>query len=208
MNARDQHPQTPTPDPVSDASINVDPDLSADPTPVSGEEGEAEDSALDRETLEDYLNQHLLGSRSGVKMFRTAADTWNGTECADRLVQLADQVAADQQSLEELIARLGLKTPALQEAVGQVAEVAGRLNPVNLTRSKGNGWTQVELDLLQGALQAKAAMWDVLAELADHTSELDRSEMERLYQVAQEQQAELRQISEETLATRFLGRSE
>lgn len=205
MNASEQRPQSRPTDPVSDASINVDPDLSADPTPVSGERGAAGDSALDRETLEDYLNQHLLGSRSGVKMFRTAADTWEGTPYAQRLVKLAEDVAADQQSLEELIARLGMKTPALQEAAGQVAEVAGRLNPVNLTRSKGNGWTQVELDLLQGALQAKAAMWDALAELADHTSELDRAEMERLYKVAQDQQAEVQKISEETLSTRFLG---
>lgn len=182
-----------------DASVNVDPDLSADPTPVAG------GSALDRETLEDYLNQHLLGSRSGVKMFRTAADTWGGTEHAERLARLADDVASDQDALEQLIGRLGLKTPALQEAAGQVAEVAGRLNPVNLTRSKSNGWTQVELDLLQGALQAKAAMWDVLAELADHSSELDRSEMDRLYRQAQDQQAEVQRISEETLATRFLG---
>ncbi|WP_431860930.1 hypothetical protein [Micrococcus terreus] len=208
MNASEQRPQSRPTDPVSDASINVDPDLSADPTPVSGEERSAGDSALDRETLEDYLNQHLLGSRSGVKMFRTAAATWDGTEYADRLVKLADDVSADQDALEELIARLGMKTPALQEAAGQVAEVAGRLNPVNLTRSKGNGWTQVELDLLQGALQAKAAMWDVLAELADHTSELDRTEMERLYKVAQEQQAEVQRISEETLSTRFLGSSD
>ena len=208
MNASDQRPQSQPTDPVSDSSINVDPDLSADPTPVSGERGAAGDSALERETLEDYLNQHLLGSRSGVKMFRTAAATWDGTEYADRLVKLADDVSADQDALEELIARLGMKTPALQEAAGQVAEVAGRLNPVNLTRSKGNGWTQVELDLLQGALQAKAAMWDVLAELADHTSELDRTEMERLYKVAQEQQAEVQRISEETLSTRFLGSSD
>lgn len=208
MNASEQRPQSRPTDPVSDSSINVDPDLSADPTPVSGERGAAGDSALDRETLEDYLNQHLLGSRSGVKMFRTAAATWDGTEYADRLVKLADDVSADQDALEELIARLGMKTPALQEAAGQVAEVAGRLNPVNLTRSKGNGWTQVELDLLQGALQAKAAMWDVLAELADHTSELDRTEMERLYKVAQEQQAEVQRISEETLSTRFLGSSD
>ena len=63
----------------------------------------------------------------------------------------------------------------------------------------------MELDLLQGALQAKAAMWDVLAELADHSSELDRSEMDRLYRQAQDQQAEVQRISEETLATRFLG---
>lgn len=42
---------------------------------------------------------------------------------------------------------------------------------------------QVELDLFQDALQAKAAMWDVVAELADHTSELIRIEMERLYKV-------------------------
>jgi hypothetical protein len=163
---------------------------------------------LDRDHLQDYLNHHLLGSQSGVNMFRTAAVTWRGTNYEQQFRELARQVQGEQRSLRELIARLGLRTPTPRRILGKAAEVAGRLNPVNLTRSKTQGMTQVELDVLQGAVQGKAGMWHVLGELADRFPDagLDRQEMDGLYRHAQEQQAELRRISEETLGTRFVAR--
>ena len=94
---------------------------------------------------------------------------------------LADEIAQEQKDLEQMITGLGMKVSVMQEAVGKVAEAAGRLNPVNLNRSKGNGWTQVELDLLQGALQGKAAMWHVLTKLAEHAPDLDRSELSLIH---------------------------
>lgn len=160
---------------------------------------------IDRDRLEDYLNHHLLGSRSGVRMFRTAADTWDGTDYERQFTDLAGQVQQDQETLEALIARLGMHTPAVEKALGKAAEVAGRLNPVNLTRSKTRGMTQVEMDLLQGALQAKGGMWHVLALLAERFPDagLDRDEMTGLYQRAQDQEAQVRRIGRETLGTRF-----
>lgn len=162
---------------------------------------------LDRDHLEDYLNHHLLGSRSGVRMFQTAADTWNGTEYEQQFLDLAAQVQQDQRTLEALIERLGMKIPAVNKAVGKAAEVAGRLNPVNLTRSKTQGMTQVEMDLLQGALQAKSGMWHVLTRLAEQFPELgmEPDQMTGLYESAQQQEAEVRRISEETLGTRFVA---
>lgn len=162
---------------------------------------------LDRDHLEDYLNHHLLGSRSGVRMFQTAADTWDGTDYERQFADLAEEVREDQQILEGLIERLGLKATALEKAVGMAAEVAGRLNPVNLTRSKTRGMTQVEMDLLQGALQAKSGMWHALGQLAEQfpSAGLDREEMAGLYQRAQDQEAEVRRISQETLGTRFIA---
>ena len=205
---QNQPQQSPRTDPIAEAGTTTDPDLSTDADSAprqQGAGGQGTAPVLDRETLEDYLNQHLLGSRSGVKMFRTAADTWKDTPYADRLRGLADEIAQEQKDLEQMITGLGMKVSVMQEAVGKVAEAAGRLNPVNLNRSKGNGWTQVELDLLQGALQGKAAMWHVLTKLAEHAPDLDRSETDRLYRQAQDQQAEIQRISEETLATRFFG---
>ena len=40
---------------------------------------ESTSAAVDEPMLEDFLNQHLLGSRSGVKAFRAAEQTWAGT---------------------------------------------------------------------------------------------------------------------------------
>lgn len=161
-------------------------------------------AAVDREVLEDFLNQHLLGSRSGVKAIRAAAQTWADTPQEAALQRLADDVAQEQERLEALIGELGLSTSLPEKAMGLAAEAAGRVNPVNALRTRGSGWTQVELDLLQGMFQAKAAMWHVLEALAPHEPRIDAAEMRRLYEQAQEQQRRVQEIAEQTLAERFL----
>ena len=88
-------------------------------------------AAVDEEMLEDFLNQHLLGSRSGVKAFRAAEQTWAGTPQEAALRRIGDGVQEDQDRLEALIGELGLRTPLVDRAAGAAAEVGGRLNPVN-----------------------------------------------------------------------------
>lgn len=162
---------------------------------------------LNRDELQDYLNHHLLGSRSGVRLFQAAAQTWHGTEYEQQFQDLSDEVTAEQDELQQLIERLGLEQSAVENALGKAAEVAGRLNPVNITRSKTEGMTQVEMDILQSALQGKAGMYAVLATLAERFPDagLDRQRMQDLYQQAQDQQARVRRISDETLHTRFVN---
>ena len=118
---------------------------------------ESTSAAVDEQMLEDFLNQHLLGSRSGVKAFRAAEQTWAGTP---------------------------------QEAA---------------LRTRGSGWTQIELDLLQGMLQAKSAMWHVLEQLAPHLPAVDAAEMHALRENAADQQREVQRITSATLEGRFLA---
>lgn len=72
---------------------------------------ESTSAAVDEQMLEDFLNQHLLGSRSGVKAFRAAEQTWAGTSQEAALRRLGDAVQDDQDRLEALIGELGLRTP-------------------------------------------------------------------------------------------------
>ena len=159
---------------------------------------------IDDDTLSDYLVQHLLGSHSGLNMFRAAASTWKGTEHERALKDIAGQILEDQERLERLIREVGGRVPVSARAVGVAARVGGRLNPVNALRSRGSGWTQVELDLLQGALQGKAGMWHVLADLAPHDPRIDESEMRELDDAAQRQQAEVQRIAAAVLQEQFL----
>ncbi|MEW1979501.1 hypothetical protein AB0333_01050 [Citricoccus sp. NPDC079358] len=162
---------------------------------------------LNRDELQDYLNHHLLGSKSGVRLFQAAASTWNGTEYEEEFLDLSRQVSEEQDELRELIDRLDLRQSVVENALGLAAETAGRLNPVNITRSKSEGMTQVEMDILQSALQGKAGMYAVLAKLAERfpSAGLDGKRMQELYQQAQDQQARVRRISDETMDTRFVA---
>jgi hypothetical protein len=166
-----------------------------------------QNATLNRDELQDYLNHHLLGSRSGVRMFRTAADTWKDTPYEEEFKTLTERVSQMQDRLIALIEGLGLKQSPVENAIGKAAEVAGRLNPVNLTRSKTQGMTQVELDILQGALQGQVGMWQVLGRLAELVPDggLEASEMAENLRRTKDLQDHVRRISEETLGTRFLG---
>lgn len=176
------------------------PDPSASPSAAA-----PQPSGLDREMLEDYLNQHLLGSRPGVPAFRAAAQTWEGTPQEAVLTRLADGVEASQDHLEELISRLGFRTPVRDRAAGAVAAVGGRLNPVNAVRSQGSGWTQVELDVLTGALQGQSEMWRILVRLAPQVPGLDAADAQAHLERTREFIAEIQRVTDETLLRRFLG---
>lgn len=168
----------------------------ASPAPVS----------VDASMLEDYLNQHLLGSRPGVPAFRAAADTWKGTAQEPVLRALADEVEQNQRALVDLIRRLGFTVSATTRSVGALAVVAGRLNPVNAWRSRTSGWTQVQLDTLVGALAAQAEMWRVLVLAAPHVPGLEASEAERLLARVEDQIERLRGVTDQTLPGRLLRR--
>lgn len=162
---------------------------------------------INQDELQDYLNHHLLGSKSGIRLFKAAADTWDGTEYAQEFRDLSREVTEEKEELEQLIDRLGLRQSIVENALGVAAGAAGRMNPVNITRSKTEGMTQVEMDILQSALQGKAGMYAVLEKLAERFPDagLDRQRMQDLYQQAQDQQARVRRISDATMDTRFLA---
>lgn len=162
---------------------------------------------INQHELQDYLNHHLLGAKSGIRLFQAAADTWGGTEHEQEFRDLSREVTEEKEELEQLIDRLGLRQSIVENALGLAAGAAGRLNPVNITRSKSEGMTQVEMDILQSALQGKAGMYAVLAKLAERfpNAGLDGQRMKDLYQQAQDQQARVRRISDETMDTRFVA---
>ena len=76
---------------------------------------------------------------------------------------------------------------------------------MNALRTRGSAWTQIELDLLQGMLQAKLSMWRVLEQLAPHLPAVDAAEMRGLCEKTAEQRREVQRITSETLAGRFLA---
>lgn len=161
--------------------------------------------ALDRAMLEDYLNQHLLGSGPGVPAFRAAVDTWRGTPQEAELARIAQGVRQSQDRLRRLIRELGCRTPLAQRAARTVAAAGGRLNPVNALRSRGSGWTQVELDVLVGALAGQAEMWRTLEGLAPHVPGLDAAEMRRMLEHTLILQDGVRRVTDATALERFLG---
>lgn len=160
-------------------------------------------TGLNRERLATYLDLHLTGADGGLDAFKAAADTWRGTPQEPALESLVDQVRADHHDLEDLLGRLGHHRNAARRVLGAGARAVGRVNPANALRAREGGASQVELDLLIGAVNAKLSMWELLLLMEDRDPALDLALLEDLRQRAESQIAQLKGIRDATWAERF-----
>jgi hypothetical protein len=163
-------------------------------------------TTFDHRLYAAYLNEHLLGSEGGYRAFLAAADTWRGTEHEAALHSLAEQVGADQRDLIRIIEQLGYRQSPVKHALAGAVRAVGRINPVNLLRSKKGGLTQVELDVLVGMVRAKGMMWETLSMLSDADPRLDRALLADLSSRTEDQIRQLQEINAKTCLRRFTTR--
>ncbi|AQP44939.1 hypothetical protein [Tessaracoccus flavus] len=158
---------------------------------------------LDHDKYSAYLNQHLVAADAGVKAFKAAADTWEGTPLQAVFEQLHRELEQSHDKVKALIERLGYDVSMTRNLVAGVAHVAGRLNPLNFTRNSDGLMTQMEFDALAAAVRAQQMMWETLVVLSDVDDRLDRAEMQAMVDLCEDQRARVVKASAETAVERF-----
>lgn len=155
------------------------------------------------ERLGAYLNEHLLGAEGGVRAFRAAVRTWEGTPHEAALDALADEVDRDRRDLARIIMRLGHKPAGWKRLLTGLLRAFGAAGPYNLLRQRRASTAQIELDLLTGAVRAKRLMWEALLELAEDDARHDVPLLRDLVARADHQLGELARITLATVRERF-----
>ncbi|WP_404312151.1 hypothetical protein LG314_12770 [Agrococcus terreus] len=155
------------------------------------------------ERLGAYLNEHLLGAEGGVRAFRAAVRTWEGTPHEAALDALADEVDRDRRDLARIIMRLGHKPAGWKRLLTGLLRTIGTAGPYNLLRQRRASTAQIELDLLTGAVRAKRLMWEALLELAEDDARHDVPLLRDLVARADHQLDELARITLATVRERF-----
>lgn len=158
---------------------------------------------LDHEHYAHYLNQHLLAADAGVKSFKAAQKSWEGTSAEPIFATLHDEIDENRRRLEELIERLGYEVSRTRSLLSGVAEVAGRFNPLNPSRSADSTMSQVELDALVGAIRTQAMMWETLQVLTSIDPRLDPAAIAEMVARCESQRNRVRTVSQETAIARF-----
>lgn len=158
---------------------------------------------LNDDEFAPYLVHHLLAASAGVQLFRAAARTWRDTEHGPDLRRVTEAVDADRRELAALVRRLGYRVPPVRRVVGVVSAVAARIDPINPLRRRGSQATELELEALESAVDAKESLWDTLLSLPP-TPGLDRAALQRLQKRAGEQRERMTAIRRATVAARFL----
>lgn len=115
-----------------------------------------------REFLRIYLTDHLAGSTAGTRRARRLADAERDGPDGRQLRIIADEIAADRQSLETLIAELDVPPRRYKQALARVGEFVGlvKLNGRLFRRSPLS--TLVEIETLLIATRGKQAGFETV----------------------------------------------
>jgi len=130
-------------------------------------------TATTMDYLETYLQDHRAGAAMGSELVHRLAEENLGTPYEDFLLGLTQEIDGDVEMLDRIMDRFGVSKPALKIAGAKAAEKLGRLKPNDQLAGYSPLSRVLELEGLRGGVQAKQALWDSLAELAQHDDRLD-----------------------------------
>ncbi|MCC2591894.1 hypothetical protein LKO27_00415 [Tessaracoccus sp. OS52] len=159
--------------------------------------------ALDHDKYSAYLNQHLVAADAGVQAFKAAADTWSGTPWEGTFNQLHGELEDSHTKVKELIERLGYEVSTVRNVVSGLAAAAGRLNPLNPTRSNDGLMTQAEMDALVAAVRGQQMMWETLLVLTAVDDRFSEAECQAMIDRCEDQRRRVVEVSAATAPARF-----
>jgi hypothetical protein len=155
--------------------------------------------------LATYLNDHLAGSTGGLALARRAASENQGTELGAFLSELSEEIAADRETLKDIMGALGVGADHMKIVAARTFELVGRLKPNAQLRGYSPLSPLVELETLKLGIQGKLALWRALGEVAG-TPPLDAERLNDLAARAERQAADVEarrlEVAREALAPR------
>ena len=151
--------------------------------------------------LRTYLQDHHAGATVGTELARRAARSNEGNEYGVALEAIADEIAADRATLEQVMAALGVKPNPLKDGIGWTAEKLGRLKPNNSLLSYSPLSRVVELEGLVIGVTGKLALWEALRSALGPTFE-DHG-FDRLIERAESQRSRLDALRREAATEAF-----
>ena len=145
---------------------------------------------MDRGLLELYLNDHLSGATAGLSRVQHMVEVDGDLPIHADLSQLAVELGEEHDRLRRLIQELGLTQKWYRQLPAKVGEQVGRLKLNRRIFSRSPMTPVLEVELLRGAVNAKAGLWELLQEVAP-ALDLDPDEWRTLVERAHEQSERL-----------------
>lgn len=134
-----------------------------------------------------YLNDHLAVATGVVELAHRTAGPNQGSDIGDVLARLEAEVGEDRTALLRMMAALDVPLRRYKVYAACAAEKAGRL------KLNGHLWGRsplsivVELEALRLGVEAKAAGWRTLCEIAEHDGRLNAAHLGELLARARHQ---------------------
>lgn len=139
------------------------------------------------DALNTYLNDHLAGSVTAIAMLDHLIESSKSAEIKGTLHRLRDEIAEDQQTLEDVLARVGGRKSALRQVGGWLAERMNRLKLMVDDPVKGTLARLESLEMLTLGILGKRALWRSLTAVVPGRRELEGIDFDRLISRAEQQ---------------------
>jgi hypothetical protein len=142
---------------------------------------------MSKEDLSIYLNDHLAGSVGALELLDHLIETYKGKPLEQFFKDVHGEIAADQNTLQDLIEKLGKKESAVRKAGAWVAEKLSRAKIRLSDSEEGQMGLLHALEGLVLGITGKRGLWTALAAAADSLPQLRELDYERLVKRALEQ---------------------
>ncbi len=147
---------------------------------------------MNQSTLHTYLNDHLAGSVMALELLDHLADAASTSSDTHQFFRsLRAEIAADQDTLKDLLQRVGGTESPIRRAGAWVAEKFARVK-LRVDEAVAGKLRFLEgLETLALGIQGKLALWTALATVSDQIAELRTIDVPRLQQRARDQHAQV-----------------
>ena len=138
----------------------------------------------ERDPIDVYLNDHYAGSAMAIDLInRLHRDTGDST-LGTFLTQLQPEIKKDQDTLLDIMSKLGIEPDPIKQAAGKAAELISRFKLGGGHRETGRLLT---LETLSLGIEGKASLWLALQRVAHSYGALDGFDFGKLLERAETQ---------------------
>lgn len=137
--------------------------------------------------LHIYLRDHLAGATFGLQLVQRCRRNNEGTELAEPLAKLTDEIAADRRTLQAIMRDLGADESRMKVAAGWTLEKIRRLKPNGALFEYTPLARVVDLESLAIGIAGKKAMWRALEDMASWEEGLAHHDLPALVERADDQ---------------------
>jgi hypothetical protein len=148
----------------------------------------------DRDPLDIYLNDHLLGATLGAELAARIASAHQSSPEGATLKTLAAEIREDRSTLKEIMDVLNVPIRRYKVALGWVAEKAGRMKPNGHLLERSPLSDLEEFEVMRLGVEGKGACWRTLHALADHDDRLETVRLDALLARANRQASTLEEL--------------
>lgn len=153
---------------------------------------------MSRHPLPTYLNDHLAGSVAAVELLDRLIDHASMEDLREPLAALRKDIAADKQTLEDILHQIGGQTSTVRSFVGWLAEKGGQLKLLFDDQERGKLGRLEALEILQLGIHGKRGLWTALRAVQPQVPNLRGVDFERLEKRAEEQHAQVEALRVES----------